>query len=91
VRRSRIGAIVAAAAFLASGRAAAQRPDSLSAAVRSVLRVSTPRVILEHVNVIDGTGAAAVADRNITIENGRITAIAAGKDEPASEGEPETA
>ncbi len=65
--------------------AAAQRPDSLGPAVRKVLRVSTPRVILEHVNVIDGTGAAPTADRNVTIEQGKITAISAGADVAASD------
>jgi imidazolonepropionase-like amidohydrolase len=66
--------------------AAAQRPDSIGPAVRKVLRVSTPRVILEHVNVIDGTGASPSADRNITIESGKITSITAGADVPASDG-----
>src|SRR5207237_499418 len=54
---------------------AMQRPDSLGAAVRKVVRISSARVVLEHVNVIDGTGAAATPDRDITIEGGRITAI----------------
>jgi imidazolonepropionase-like amidohydrolase len=44
------------------------------------ISVSTPRVVLEHVEVIDGTGAAPLADRNIVIENGRIAAITAGAD-----------
>ena len=48
--------------------------------------VSTPRVVLEHVEVIDGTGAAPVADRNIVIENGKIAAIAAGADLPKTDG-----
>ncbi|HEY6844181.1 MAG TPA: amidohydrolase family protein [Thermoanaerobaculia bacterium] len=44
------------------------------------ISVSTPRVILEHVEVIDGTGGAPVADRNVVIENGKIAAITAGAD-----------
>ena len=64
----------------------AQRPDSLGPTVRKYLRVSTPRVILEHVEIIDGTGAAPSADRNITIERGRITAISAGVDQAPSDG-----
>lgn len=48
--------------------------------------VSTPRVILEHVEVIDGTGAAAVLDQNVVIENGKITAITAGADVPPADG-----
>lgn len=66
--------------------AGAQRPDSLGPVVRKYLRVSTPRVILEHVQVIDGTGAAPSADQNITIERGRITAISAGADQAPSDG-----
>ena len=64
----------------------APRGDSLSPEVRKYLRVGTPRVILEHVQVIDGTGAAPVPDRNISIEGGKITAISAGADQPPSEG-----
>ncbi|HSP14726.1 MAG TPA: amidohydrolase family protein [Thermoanaerobaculia bacterium] len=48
--------------------------------------VSTPRVILEHVEVIDGTGAAPILDRNMVIENGRIAAIVAGADLPKADG-----
>lgn len=59
---------------------AAQRPDSLGPLVRPYLRVTTSHVILEHVQVIDGTGAAPIPDRNITIERGTITAISAGAD-----------
>jgi imidazolonepropionase-like amidohydrolase len=66
--------------------AAAQRVDALGPEVRKSLRVSTPRTILEHVEIIDGTGAAAVPDRNITIAGGKITAISAGADQAPSEG-----
>ena len=65
---------------------AAQRPDSLGPAVRKVVRTSSVRVVLEHVNVIDGTGTAATPDRNIIIEGGRMTAISAGADVPAADG-----
>jgi imidazolonepropionase-like amidohydrolase len=54
-------------------------------AATSAIRVSTPRVVLEHVNVIDGTGSAAQADRNVVIENGKIAAITPGADLPASD------
>jgi imidazolonepropionase-like amidohydrolase len=60
--------------------------DALGPEVRKYLRVGTPRVILEHVRVIDGTGAAPVPDQNITIEGGKITAISAGADQPPREG-----
>jgi imidazolonepropionase-like amidohydrolase len=54
--------------------------------VRKFLRVSTPRVVLEHVQVIDGTGAAPLADRNVSIEGGKITAISAGADQSPLDG-----
>ena len=70
------------AAVLYAGVASAQRPDSLGPEVRKYLRVSTPRVILEHVEVVDGTGAAPIPDRNIFIADGKITAVSPGADEP---------
>jgi imidazolonepropionase-like amidohydrolase len=64
----------------------APRAQSLGPEVRKYLRVGTPRVILEHVQIIDGTGAAPVPDQNISIEGGKITAISPGGDQPPSEG-----
>jgi imidazolonepropionase-like amidohydrolase len=52
--------------------------------VRKYVRVSTPRVVLEHVRIIDGTGAPPTADRNITIENGKLAAIGQGSEQPES-------
>jgi len=74
------------AAIGAGTLAHAQRVDALGPQVRKYLRVATPKVILEHVQVIDGTGAAPSADRNIHIADGRITAISPGADEAAGEG-----
>ena len=54
--------------------------------VRKFLRVSTSRVVLKHVEIIDGTGAPPLPDRNVTIEKGKIAAITAGADERATEG-----
>jgi imidazolonepropionase-like amidohydrolase len=65
---------------------AAQRIDALGAGARKYVSVGTPRVVLEHVLVIDGTGAAPMPDRNVTIADGRITAISPGADEPPSAG-----
>lgn len=65
---------------------AAQRPDSLGPLVRPYLRMTTSKVILEHVQVIDGTGARPLPDRNVTIERGTITAISAGADLQQSDG-----
>jgi N-acyl-D-aspartate/D-glutamate deacylase len=40
-------------------------------------------VVLSHVRVIDGTGAAAIEDQNVVIEAGKIAAIQKGGDAPA--------
>jgi imidazolonepropionase-like amidohydrolase len=61
--------------------AEAQRADALGPQVQKYLSVSTPHVILEHVEVIDGTGGPPKADQNIHIDGGVITAIVAGADE----------
>jgi imidazolonepropionase-like amidohydrolase len=64
----------------------AQRYESLTAAARQLVRVGTSRVVLEHVEIIDGTGDAPQYDRNVTIENGRIARLSAGADEPPRDG-----
>jgi len=69
-----------------SGLADAQRVDALGPQVLKYLKVSTPKVVLEHVQIIDGTGAAPSLDRNITIEGGKITGISAGADQSPSNG-----
>jgi len=46
--------------------------------------VTGPQIILTHVRIIDGTGAAAIDDQNVTVEGGKITAIAKGADVPPS-------
>ncbi len=43
--------------------------------IKDFIRVQSPVIALEHVGVIDGTGAPAQADRTIVISGGRITAI----------------
>jgi imidazolonepropionase-like amidohydrolase len=72
--------------FLCAEPADAQRIDALGPDVRKYVRVSTSKVILEHVLVIDGTGAASLPEQNISIEGGKITAISPGADQPPSEG-----
>jgi imidazolonepropionase-like amidohydrolase len=64
----------------------AQRVDTLGPQVRKYLRVSTPKVALEHVQIIDGTGAPPSPDQNIYIEDGKITGISAGADQSPREG-----
>jgi imidazolonepropionase-like amidohydrolase len=69
-----------------SGPAVAQQFETLGPQVRKYLRVSSPKVVLEHVQVIDGTGAPPSPDRNVSIEGGKIAAISPGADQPPSEG-----
>jgi imidazolonepropionase-like amidohydrolase len=58
----------------------------LSPPVLKYLRVNSPKVVLEHVRVIDGTGRPPVEDQNVIIERGKITAVQAGANTPAGEG-----
>jgi imidazolonepropionase-like amidohydrolase len=62
------------------------QPSQLSQAVKEFVRVQAPRVVLTHVRLIDGTGAAAVDDQNVVIESGRIAAIQKGADVSAANG-----
>jgi imidazolonepropionase-like amidohydrolase len=59
----------------------AQSTD-LSPGVKVFVRVQAQRIVLAHVRVIDGTGAASVEDQNVVIENGKIAAIGPGADTP---------
>ena len=59
---------------------------TLSPLVQKYVSAGTPRVILEHVEIIDGTGASAIPDQNITIENGKIAAISPGADQSPTDG-----
>ena len=52
----------------------AQTP-TLSPAVTRYVKVNAPSVLLTHVRIIDGTGAAPLEDQSILIENGKITGI----------------
>ncbi len=55
-------------------------PATLAPAVEKYVRVQAHTVVLEHLRVIDGTGAPAAEDRNLAIEDGRIRSVDAGKD-----------
>jgi imidazolonepropionase-like amidohydrolase len=54
--------------------------------VSKFLRINSFKTVLEHVRIIDGTGAASSPDRNLTIENGKIAAISPGADQPPADG-----
>lgn len=71
--------------LLLTSSANAQQAVSLSPLVRKYARVSTPKVVLEHVRVIDGTGRPPVEDQNVVIERGKITEVHAGSDVPPIE------
>ncbi len=49
-------------------------------AVRPFVKVAAGTIALVHVRVIDGTGAAAVADRTLLIDGGKIAGVQAGGD-----------
>jgi imidazolonepropionase-like amidohydrolase len=59
---------------------------TLSKTVQNYVRVNAPKVILEHVRVIDGTGKPVVDDQNIVIEGGKLAALQAGSDVAAAAG-----
>jgi imidazolonepropionase-like amidohydrolase len=63
------------AALVMGGQAFAQAPARFSKLVRKFISVDSPVVALEHVTVIDGTGAAARTDQTVILSNGKIQAI----------------
>lgn len=67
-----------AAGLAALGCAAtlfAQSSANLSQVTKGFITVDAPVIALEHVRVIDGTGAPAASDQTILIENGLIREI----------------
>src|SRR5437899_670748 len=60
-------------------------PAPPGASVQPYVRVSAPAVVLRHVRLIDGTGAAAQVDRSVVVANGKIAAVG-GPDLPAPAG-----
>src|SRR5215470_19317417 len=61
-----------------------QQPGPLSKEVQKYVRVQAPKVILAHVNVVDGTGHPDEEDQNVVLEGGKISAIQRGADVPAT-------
>ena len=49
--------------------------QTLSPEVRQFVKVDAPVVVLEHVRVIDGTGAQPREDQTVTLSHGRIQSI----------------
>jgi imidazolonepropionase-like amidohydrolase len=82
----RVSRFLACVILLLPLYAVAQSTTSLSALVQKYVRVNSQKVVLEHVRVIDGTGGAPVEDRNVVIEHGKVEAVQAGSDTPATDG-----
>lgn len=68
------GVVLVLWAFLA-GRAPAQSASLFPPAVMQYVRVLAPVVALEHVRVIDGTGAAPVDNQTIVIAHRKIVSV----------------
>jgi imidazolonepropionase-like amidohydrolase len=77
MRRIGIAVLLLLIAFAFSAWA---QSTELSSSVKAFVRVQAPKIVLMHVRVIDGTGAATVDDQNVTIGNGKISAIEKGAD-----------
>jgi imidazolonepropionase-like amidohydrolase len=65
-------AFVVLCCLTAGGLASAQ---TISPEVRTFVRVDAPVVVLTHIRVIDGTGAAALEDQSVVLANGKIASI----------------
>jgi imidazolonepropionase-like amidohydrolase len=84
-RRTYMAARILLAVLLLPLSLPAQNPE-LSKTVQQFVRVQAAKVVLTHVRIIDGSGAPAVDDQNVTIEGGKITAIQKGADVAATGG-----
>src|SRR6516164_515579 len=62
--------VVAISLFLASSTFAQQASET-----SKFIRENSPAIALTHVQLIDGTGAAAQADQTIVIDQGKIAAL----------------
>jgi imidazolonepropionase-like amidohydrolase len=72
-------ALLATPLLLLATSALAQTPE-LSNVVKQYVIPAAPTVVLTHARVIDGTGAPALDDQNILIENGKIAAMGSASD-----------
>jgi len=73
-----IGATLALLMLISfAGEGLAQSAAMLSPDVKQYVRVSAPAVALEHVRVIDGTGAAPAENQTVVIADGKIQSLGA--------------
>jgi imidazolonepropionase-like amidohydrolase len=59
--------------------AAAPAMGQVKDGVKAYIKEDAPVLVLNHVRVIDGTGAAPMEDQRIDIENGKITRVQSAK------------
>ena len=72
---SLLAAAVVCALALPVSPVGAQSAASLSESTRAFVTVSDPVVVLAHVTVLDGTGAAPKPDQSVVIRDGKIAAV----------------
>lgn len=65
-------------------RAAANNLDALSKLTARDMHASAKKLLIAHVTLIDGTGAAPQRDRSVYVENGRIVRIEATGELPTA-------
>ncbi len=70
-----LGSIVFAAAVLSVSSSCAIPALAQQGTLSSVIRESGSLVVIQHVTVIDGTGAAPVVDQTVVIKDGAIFAV----------------
>jgi imidazolonepropionase-like amidohydrolase len=73
--RSRFTSAVTLTLSLAFSLVLEAQTTNLSPDVLKYVKVNASSVLLTHVRIIDGTGAAPLEDQSILIENGKITSI----------------
>src|SRR5688572_19856524 len=59
---------------------------ALPQVTQALIAIDAPVVVLQHVRVIDGTGAPAVNDQSVVIEGGKIKSIGPSGSTPAPAG-----
>src|SRR5580765_2904799 len=59
---------------------------ALPQVTQEFISVDAPVIVLQHVRVIDGTGAAAVNDQSVILEGGVIESIGPSASTPAPAG-----
>ena len=81
----RVPAACSGVLLLASGALAAETV-ALAPEVKAFVKVEAAVVVLRHLRVVDGTGAAALEDQTIVVSEGRIRTIGSGPATRVQEG-----